>query len=199
VIKISLSTQRSPKKSGELFSFMAPNTYRVLLFGASWDINTGEKMDKQNLVLTKEGLEKLKNEMANLVDIKRPEIAKRIQDAREMGDISENSEYDAAKQEQAFIEGRISEIDDILKNAKVTDSGKVHKDSVDVGAKVTVHIDSGDDTFYIVGAPEADPMAKKISHESPLGSALMGKKVGEKIEVEAPVGKLTYTIVKIEY
>lgn len=156
-------------------------------------------MDKQTLVLTKEGLEKIKNEFTNLVDVKRPEIAKRIQDAREMGDISENSEYDAAKQEQAFIEGRISEIEEILKNATVTDGSKSHKESVDVGAKVTVHINSQDDTFYIVGAPEADPTANKISHESPLGSALMGKKVGEKIEVEAPVGKLTYTILKIEY
>jgi transcription elongation factor GreA len=157
-----------------------------------------KKMDKQTLVLTKEGLQKLKDELTNLVDVKRPEIAKRIQDAREMGDISENSEYDAAKQEQAFIEGRISEVEEILKNAKVTD-GKSNKEAVDVGAKVTVHIDSTEDTFYIVGAPEADPNAKKISHESPLGSALMGKKVGEKIEVEAPVGKLTYTIIKIEY
>lgn len=156
-------------------------------------------MDKQTLVLTKEGLVKLKNELSNLIDVKRPEIAKRIQDAREMGDISENSEYDAAKQEQAFIEGRISEVEEILKNATVTDGEKSHKGSVDVGAKVTVHIDSTEDTFYIVGAPEADPMAKKISHESPLGSALMGKKVGEKIEVEAPVGKLIYTIIKIEY
>lgn len=156
-------------------------------------------MNKQTLVLTKEGLENLKNELANLIDVKRPEIAKRIQDAREMGDISENSEYDAAKQEQAFIEGRISEIEEILKNATVTDGNKSHKESVDVGAKVTVHIDNSEDTFYIVGAPEADPMANKISHESPLGSALMGKKVGEKIEVEAPVGKLTYTIIKIEY
>lgn len=162
-------------------------------------MKTGEKMDKQTLVLTKEGLEKLKNEFTNLVDVKRPEIAKRIQDAREMGDISENSEYDAAKQEQAFIEGRISEIEEILKNATVTDGNKSHKESVDVGAKVTVHMESSDDTFYIVGAPEADPTANKISHESPLGSALMGKKVGEKIEFEAPVGKLTYTILKIEY
>jgi transcription elongation factor GreA len=156
-------------------------------------------MDKQILVLTKEGLQKLKDEFTNLIDVKRPEIAKRIQDAREMGDISENSEYDAAKQEQAFIEGRIAEIEEILKNAKVTNGNRDHKESVDVGAKVTVHIDKTEDTFYIVGAPEADPMTNKISHESPLGSALMGKKVGEKIEVEAPVGKLTYTIVKIEY
>lgn len=156
-------------------------------------------MDKQNLVLTKEGLQKLKDELSNLIDVKRPEIAKRIQDAREMGDISENSEYDAAKQEQAFIEGRISEVEEILKNATVTNAVNSHKDSVDVGAKVTVHIDSDENTFFIVGAPEADPMSNKISHESPLGSSLMGKRVGEKIEVDAPVGKLTYTILKIEY
>jgi len=156
-------------------------------------------MEKQNLVLTQEGLENLKKELTNLIEVKRPEIAKRIQNAREMGDISENSEYDAAKQEQAFIEGRIAEIEEIVKNSKVAEAKKGHKDYVDVGAKVTVYIDSFEDTFHIVGAPEADPVAKKISHESPLGSALMGKKVGEKIEVEAPVGKLIYTITKIEY
>ena len=153
---------------------------------------------KSNTYLTQEGLDNLKKELNDLIEVKRPEIAKRIQDAREMGDISENSEYDSAKQEQAYIEGRIAELDDIIKNARVSKTeGK--KDYVDIGASVTVHIDGGDSTFHIVGAPEADPIANKISHESPLGSALIGKKVGEKIQVEAPVGKLTYTILKIEY
>jgi transcription elongation factor GreA len=95
------------------------------------------------------------------------------------------------------VEGRVTELEDIIKNAKVTES--VKKDYVDVGCKVTVHIDSTDDTFHIVGAPEADPIAKKVSNESPLGSALVGKRVGDKIEVEAPVGKLIYTVLKIEY
>lgn len=154
-------------------------------------------MDKNDLIITKEGLSELKEELKKLLDEKRPEVARRIKDARELGDISENSEYDAAKQEQAFVEGRISELEEIIKNAKVTETHA--KDAVDVGAKVTIHIDSTEDTFHIVGAPEADPINKKISIESPLGSSLMGKRVGDKIEVEAPVGKLTYKILKIEY
>ncbi len=150
-----------------------------------------------SLLLTQEGLDKIKNELKDLIENKRPEIAKRIQDAREMGDISENSEYDAAKQEQAYIEGRIAELEEIVKNAKTSNIRM--DDEVGVGCRVTVHMESSDDTFYIVGAPEADPLAKKISHESPLGSALLGKRVGEKVEVEAPVGKLIYTVLKIEY
>lgn len=152
---------------------------------------------KNNLLITQEGLDNLKKELNDFIEVKRQEIAKRIQDARELGDISENSEYDSAKQEQAYIEGRIVELEDIIKNSKVSEITR--KDFVDVGAKVTVHIEGGKDTFRIVGAPEADPNAKKISHESPLGLALIGKKVGDEIEVEAPIGKLIYTILKIEY
>lgn len=155
------------------------------------------KQKDNSLLLTEEGLEKIKNELKNLIENKRPEVAKRIQSAREMGDISENSEYDAAKQEQSYVEGRIAELEDIVKNAKISEikSG----DMVGVGCRVTVHMESAEDTFFIVGGPEADPVAKKISDESPLGSALLGKKVGEKVEFEAPVGKLIYTILKIEY
>lgn len=149
------------------------------------------------LLLTQEGLDKIKEELRDLIENKRPEVAKRIQDAREAGDISENSEYDAAKQEQSYVEGRISELEDIVKYAKISTIRM--DDEVGVGCKVTVHMESSEDTFYIVGGPEADPMAKKISGESPLGSALLGKRVGEKVEFEAPVGKLVYTILKIEY
>jgi transcription elongation factor GreA len=154
-------------------------------------------MDKStNMYLTKEGLDNLKKELKALDEVKRPEIAKRIKEARENGDISENSEYDAARQEQAFIEGRIEELEEIIKNAKVSEGQK--KDQVAVGCKVTVHVDGGEQNFHIVGAYEANPMERKISHESPLGSALLGKKIGDKIEVQAPVGKLTYTILKIQ-
>jgi len=149
-----------------------------------------------DLYLTREGLEKLKSELEVLLESKRPEVAKRIKSARDMGDTSENAEYIAAREEQAFVEGRISELSDILKKAKV--SVKVNNGSVFVGATVTVHVDGENETFYIVGAPEADPSQNKISHESPLGSSLLGKKVGEKISVDAPIGKLTYTILKIE-
>ena len=156
-------------------------------------------MEKKDVIyVTKEGLAKLKAELAELNDVKRPEVARRIKEAREMGDISENSEYDAAKQEQSYIEGRISELEEFLKNAEISkDNGK--RDIIGVGAMVKIRVDSEEIEYHIVGAPEANPLEKKISHESPLGSALVGKKVGDKIEVEAPMGKLIYTILKIDY
>ncbi len=145
--------------------------------------------------ITKQGLDGLKKELDELINIKRPHVAQRIKDAREMGDISENAEYDAARQEQAFIEGRIVELEDIVKHSEVSEGSS--NGEVRVGTSVTVHIDGAEETFYIVGAPEADPLKRKISHESPLGQALLGKKVGDKIQVEAPIGMLTYTILKI--
>jgi transcription elongation factor GreA len=155
-------------------------------------------MQKQeSLYLTKEGLEKLKAELKELVEVKRPEIAKRIQAAREAGDISENAEYDSARQEQSYIEGRIAELEEVIKSAKISDA--TVKGVIGVGCKVTVHVDGDKEDFYIVGPPEANPVEKKISHESPLGVALVGKKIGDKVEVEAPVGKLTYTILSVEY
>jgi len=156
-------------------------------------------MDKKDVIyVTKEGLAKLKAELAELTDVKRTEVAQRIKEAREMGDISENSEYDAAKQEQSYIEGRISELEEVIKTAQISDeAGK--KDIIGVGAIVKIKVESEEIEYHIVGAPEANPLEKKISHESPLGSALVGKRVGDKIEVEAPMGKLTYTILKIDY
>lgn len=150
-----------------------------------------------NIFMTKDGLETLKAELKELIEVKRPEIAKRIQNARENGDISENAEYDAARQEQSYVEGRIAELEDIVRNAKV--SAPKTENSVDLGCKVTVHIDGTEETFHMVGAPEANPLQKKISHQSPLGVALLGKKVGDKVEVQVPVGNLTYTILRIEY
>lgn len=153
-------------------------------------------MDKKDILyITKEGMENLKEELKELVDVKRPQIAQEIQSAREMGDISENAAYDEAKREQSFIEGRISELEDVIKKSKVAD--KVIGDEIVVGSKVTLHIEGDEEEFHIVGAPEANPVERKISHESPLGKALLGKKAGDKIEVEAPIGKLTYTVLKI--
>lgn len=157
-------------------------------------IFTKDKLMAEDVYLTKEGLDELKSELKKLVDDKRPAMAKRIKEAREMGDLSENAEYHAAKEEQAFVEGRIVELEDIIKNAKVQKGGK---GEVAVGSKVTVKIDGGEKTFYLVGGPEADPANGKISHESPLGLKLMGSKVGDKFDVEAPIGNLTYTILKI--
>ena len=138
-------------------------------------------INKNVLYITKEGLKKLKDELKELVSTKRPEVAQQIQSAREMGDISENAAYDEAKREQAFIEGRISELEEIIKSSKVADEKA--SEAVVVGSKVTLHIEGDEEIFHIVGAPEADPSDKKISHESPLGKEILGKKVGEKIEV----------------
>lgn len=148
------------------------------------------------MVLTKEGLASLKIEYDELVKVKRPEVVRRLADARDLGDLSENSEYAAAKQDLAFIDGRIVELEEIIHGAHIiTTHGKSH---VDVGCKVTLHINGKQDIFTVVGEWEADPMQKKISHESPLGKALIGKKVGDKVEVEAPAGRLLYKILHIE-
>ena len=147
------------------------------------------------MYLTQEGLDELKTELTKLVAVKRVEVAKRIKNAREMGDLSENAEYQSAKEEQGFVENRISEIEDILKHAKVSNGGR--NGVIEVGSKVTVHLDGKEQEFHLVGAPEADPSKGKISHESPIGASMLGKKVGEKFVVETPMGSFTYTILKI--
>jgi len=154
-------------------------------------------MDNHNhqQLLTKEGLETLKNEYTELVKVKRPATVVRLSEAREAGDLSENSEYVAAKQDLSFIDGRIAELEEILHGAKII-SPKV-TGSIDVGSKVILHVNGKKEEFLLVGEWEADPMNKKISHESPLGKALLGKKVGEIVEVEAPVGKIKYKILEI--
>lgn len=149
------------------------------------------------MLLTREGLAELKREYDELVNVKRPVAVKRLADARELGDLSENSEYAAAKQDLSFMDGRILELEEILHSAKLISSTHA-KNLVDVGCKVTLHVDGKKEEFTLVGEWEADPAAKKISHESPLGKALMGKKVGEKVEVEAPAGKILYKILNIE-
>lgn len=147
-------------------------------------------------VLTKEGLAELKKEYDELVNVKRPEVVKRLSDARDLGDLSENSEYAAAKQDLAFIDGRIAELEEFMHGAKVVSD--VHgKQTIDVGSKVILHINGKKEEFTVVGEWEADPLKKKISHESPLGKALIGKKPGEIVEVEAPAGKLLYKILEI--
>ncbi len=149
-----------------------------------------------NVMLTKEGLATLKAEYEDLVSTKRPVAVERLANAREQGDLSENSEYTDAKQALAFIDGRILELEEILHGVKVISSHS--KGQIDLGCKVTLHINGKKEEFTIVGEWEADPMSKKISHESPLGKALLGKKVGDKVEVEAPAGKILYKILHIE-
>lgn len=154
-------------------------------------------MEPKKMYLTKEGLADLQKERDELVNKKRPEILTRLTDARDQGDLSENAEYTAAKDELSFIDGRIDEIEEILKQATVVSGQSNGKKSVDIGSIVTVHIGDKKEEFTVVGEWEADPTQKKISHESPLGKALMGKHVGEILEVEAPAGKVKYTIVSI--
>ena len=151
----------------------------------------------KKIQLTQNGLEALKNELNELITVKRPFLVDRLSNARAQGDLSENSDYQNAKEELGFLEGRIDELTDVIKNAKVVkDSG--NSNMVGMGTKVTVRVNGVKNTFEIVGEWEADMLKKKISHTSPLGSALVGKKVGEKIEVDAPVGKLVYEVVDID-
>jgi transcription elongation factor GreA len=147
---------------------------------------------RDQVLLTAEGLETLRQELHELKTRLQPEVVERIKRAKEYGDLAENSEYDDAKNEQGFVAGRIAEIEEILKQAKVVE--RSGDGVVELGSHVTVHIDGDEEEFTIVGAAEADPMAKKISHESPLGRALLGKTVGARVEVDAPVGKITYTV-----
>lgn len=153
-------------------------------------------MQDEPIYLTKEGLENLKKELKELKEVRMPEVSKEIQTARDFGDISENVAYDTAKQEQARVEGKISELEDILKHAKVKNNTE-DTSIVDIGSTVTVHIDGNEMQLQIVGAVEADPTKRKISHESPIGAALLGKKVGEKVTISAPIGEAIYTITSI--
>lgn len=148
--------------------------------------------------MTKEGLEALKRELDELVEVKRPKLVERLAYARQQGDLSENSDYLNAREELEFLDGRISELEQVLKSTSVIEGKNGKKDGVGLGTKVTVKVDGKKSVFDIVGEWEADPVNKKISHESPLGKALVGKKIGEKVEVEAPAGKLTYEILAIE-
>ena len=148
--------------------------------------------------LTQEGYVKLKEELKYLRIVKRPEVAEHIRIAKEDGDLTENAGYDAAKNEQSFVEGRIMTLEGILKNAQIIEiSGQ--KDTVTLGCKVTVQEDGYEpETFYLVGSPEADPSKGRISNGSPLGRALMGKGVKDTVEVNTPGGVTTFTILGIE-
>lgn len=154
---------------------------------------------KKTIFVTKQGLEELKSELRDLEKEKRPQVLERVSQARAMGDLSENSEYTAAREELSLIDGRIEELSDMLKRVEIIDEEKAAKktNAVQLGSTVTVKINGKKEVFEVVGEWEADPQEKKISHESPLGKALLGKALNEKIEVEAPAGKILYHIVEI--
>ena len=155
-------------------------------------------MAKQ-VIVTDEGLKKLESELEQLKSVKRKEIADKIKVALSFGDLSENSEYDEAKNEQAIVEARISTLEQMLKNVKVLDADELSTDIIHVGSKVRVNdIDFGEEIEYqIVGSTEADPLEGKISDESPVGKSLIGHKVGEIIDVETPVGVSKFEILEI--
>jgi transcription elongation factor GreA len=146
--------------------------------------------------LSKDGLEKLRGELEEMVSVKRPEVAQRIHDAKEHGDLSENAEYEDAKNEQAFVEGRIQTLEALIKNATIIDENH-STDHVQIGSTVEVETDDGAEKFTIVGSAEAKPAEGRISNESPVGRALLGKKKGEKVVVRVPAGDFTYKVVSI--
>lgn len=153
----------------------------------------------EQILITREGLDELKSEHEELTKQKRPVIVDRLTNSRQDGDLAENSEYVQAKEELSFIDGRISQLEEVINKASIISGNHKNCARIVLGCKVTVKSsNSGQHLFHLVGEWEADPAVKKISHTSPLGKSLLGKKVGEKIEVEAPVGKITYTILKID-
>ncbi len=147
--------------------------------------------------LTQKGFDDLKIEHEDLLKNKKPKAIERLSKARSMGDLSENSEYTAAKEELAFVEGRVREIEEILDNANIVENNQAG-DQVQVGSSVTVEVNGNTESFQIVGEFEADPMNKKLSQNSPIGQALISRKIGEIVEVNIPAGKIQYKIVEIK-
>ncbi len=168
---------------------------------------TKKVTDEKGILVTKEGFEKLKAELAELENVKRKEVAARIKEAVSYGDLSENSEYEEAKNEQAFVEGRILQLTEQVKYAKIIDDAKAHKQakkdkSVQLGSTVKIKMTAGKlkgevYEYSIVGTTEADPVNNKISNESPVGESLLDKKEGEKVTVKAPIGEVGYEILQI--
>ncbi len=157
-------------------------------------------MEGKKNIITYEGLKKLQDELHDLKVIRRAQVAQKIKEAREQGDLSENAEYDAALDEQRDIEARISELEKILKNAEVVVEDEVDSDRIGIGCKVVVYDEEFEEEveFKIVGPIEANSLKGKISNESPVGKALIGHVVGDEVVVETQAGELTYRVLKIE-
>lgn len=153
----------------------------------------------QEVYLTSEGAEKLKAELEDLKGPKRDEMAKRLRSAIQMGDLSENADYHKAKEDQGFMEGRIQELERLLKNVTIIDTSNAPSDTVQVGSRVTVQEgDYPEETYFLVGATEADPRNGRISNESPIGRVLLGGHVGDEVKAETPGGQIKLKILKIE-
>ncbi|MBN1262786.1 MAG: transcription elongation factor GreA [Candidatus Pacebacteria bacterium] len=148
--------------------------------------------------LTPEGANELRRQLAELKDKNRPEAVDQLAAARDLGDLEENNQYTQAKENLALIDGRIAELEEVIANSVVIEPDKNNGHQISLGSRVTVDLGGQEIIFYLVGEWEANPSEQRISHRSPLGQQLMGKKPGEAVEVQAPVGKLVYKIVKIE-
>lgn len=158
--------------------------------------------DDDQTLITKEGLKKLKDELDELKTVRRQEVAQRLKEAISYGDLSENSEYEEAKNEQAFVEGRILELEQKIKNAKIISEKKTDTKSkeIDIGSTVTLQNKTdGDDPerYTIVGSTEADPLDHKISNESPIGKSLLGKRKGDVVEINSPSGVIKYEVLQV--
>jgi transcription elongation factor GreA len=153
---------------------------------------------QKDVILTPDGLEKLKQEIEYLSGEKRREVAERIKEAREFGDISENSEYDDAKNEQAMLEARIAQLEDKLRSATVVDASQLDSSEVQVGSRVEISEGGKKATYTIVGSTEADPRENRLSNESPVGKALIGRKKGDEVTIQLPSKTRTVKITKIE-
>lgn len=147
--------------------------------------------------ITQAGYDQLKTELDDLINRQRPANIARLQHARAMGDLRENSEYSASKEEQGLIEGRIQELQQLIENSVVIDTSD-RGNTVQLGSEVIVEVNGKKDTYYIVGEYEADPMNKKLSQSSPIGKALLDTKVGDQVSVDVPVGKMTFKILEIK-
>lgn len=156
--------------------------------------------EEKTFPMTLEGKQKLEQELEDLKMKRRPEVIKRIKIARSYGDLSENSEYESAKDEQAFVEGRISQIENMLQYAEIIDNDDVDKDEVSMGRKVTIKElpDEEPESYQIVGESESDPFNGKISNESPMAKGLLGHKVGEVVDVDVPNGTIKLKIIKVD-
>lgn len=157
-------------------------------------------MEEKKTILTYAGLKKLEEELETLKVVRRKEVAQKIKEAREQGDLSENAEYDAAKDEQRDIELRIEELEKILKNAEVVVEDEVDLETINIGCTVTVYDNEFEEEieFKIVGSTEANSLQGKISNESPVGRALIGRKIGDTVEVETQAGVIEYKVLKID-
>ena len=155
-------------------------------------------MASDEIFLTKEGEEELRKELRELVEVRRPDLAQKLKEAVAQGDLKENADYHDAKEKQAFIEGRIQHIEAILRNATVVDDSGP-SDEVRIGSVVVIREDGldEDEEYKIVGSAEANPQERKISHESPIGAALLGKKKGKKVKVETPGGTIKLKIISV--